>query len=301
MTPVIALVGRPNVGKSTLFNRLTHSRNALVANYAGLTRDRQYGDVIFNDRHFVVIDTGGITGDEAGIDYKMAEQSMLAISESDLVMLLMDAREGLLPGDLYIIDHLRRQQKPVFLLVNKVDGLDIDIAMADFFSLGFEHLHAISASQGRGITSLMETVLTVLPEEQAEEEVTEEGAETNDTERSIKIAIAGRPNVGKSTLVNRMLGEQRVVVYDQPGTTRDSVRIPFERRGRHYTLIDTAGIGGVARPRKRSKSFRWLNPCNPLPMPMWSYWSWMPVMASWNRICISSVMPLKPVVPWYWH
>lgn len=248
MTPVIALVGRPNVGKSTLFNRLTHSRNALVANYAGLTRDRQYGDVIFNDRHFVVIDTGGITGDEAGIDYKMAEQSMLAISESDLVMLLMDAREGLLPGDLYIIDHLRRQQKPVFLLVNKVDGLDIDIAMADFFSLGFEHLHAISASQGRGITSLMETVLTVLPEEQTEEEAAEEGAETSDTERSIKIAIAGRPNVGKSTLVNRMLGEQRVVVYDQPGTTRDSVRIPFERRGRHYTLIDTAGI------RRRGKT-----------------------------------------------
>lgn len=259
MTPVIALVGRPNVGKSTLFNRLTRSRNALVANYAGLTRDRQYGDVEFEERHFVAIDTGGISGDEDGIDYKMAEQSLLAISESDLVILLVDAREGLLPGDLYIIDHLRRQQKSVFLVVNKVDGLDIDVALSDFHSQGFEHLFAISASQGRGITTLMTAVVEALPEEpevvESDPDAALENATGNDEERGISIAIAGRPNVGKSTLVNRMLGEERVIVYDHPGTTRDSVRIPFERRGRHYTLIDTAGIRRRGKTRETVEKF----------------------------------------------
>ena len=241
MTPVIALVGRPNVGKSTLFNRFTRTRNALVANYAGLTRDRQYGEGEYEGRAFVVIDTGGIDGSEEGIDFKMAEQSLLAIAESDLVMLLVDAKEGLTPGDQYIIDYLRKQHKSACLVVNKVDGVDPDIALADFHSQGFEDIHGISASQGRGVNTLLEAALARFPEA-VQPDVEEE------QKQGIKIAIAGRPNVGKSTLVNRMLGEERVVVYDMPGTTRDSVYIPFERRGKPYTLIDTAGI------RKRGKT-----------------------------------------------
>lgn len=241
MTPVIALVGRPNVGKSTLFNRFTRSRDALVANYAGLTRDRQYGEAQHDGRDFVVIDTGGIDGSEDGIDFKMAEQALLAIAESDMVLLLVDARDGLMPADQYIVDYLRKQEKPARLVVNKIDGVDPDMALADFYSQGFEHLYAISASQGRGVLRLLDDVLEQFPPAEQEEALAEEKS-------GVKIAIAGRPNVGKSTLVNRMLGEQRVVVYDHPGTTRDSVYIPFERRGKAYTLIDTAGI------RKRGKT-----------------------------------------------
>jgi GTP-binding protein len=241
MVPVIALVGRPNVGKSTLFNRLTNSRDALVADIPGLTRDRQYGDGKYEDRRFIVIDTGGINGGEEGIDSIMVGQSMLAIEEADLVMLLVDARAGLTPGDHYIVNHLRRQQKPVMLVVNKVDGLDEDQALVDFYALGFNPVHAIAASQGRGIHKLLDEAFEHFPP------VPEESAESI-AEAGIRIAIAGRPNVGKSTLVNRMLGEERVVVYDQAGTTRDAIYIPFERHGRRYTLIDTAGI------RRRGKT-----------------------------------------------
>src|SRR5690606_37689965 len=218
MTPVIALVGRPNVGKSTLFNRFTRSRDALVANYAGLTRDRQYGEAQHEDRGFVVIDTGGIDGSEEGIDFKMAEQSLLAIAESDMVLLLVDGRDGLMPADQYIVDYLRKQEKSACLVVNKVDGVDVDVALADFYSQGFEHIYPISASQGRGVSRLLDDVLQQFPVAELEPE-TEQTEETH----GIKIAVAGRPNVGKSTLVNRMLGEERVVVYDHPGTTRDSV------------------------------------------------------------------------------
>jgi GTPase len=241
MIPVIALVGRPNVGKSTLFNRLTNSRDALVADIPGLTRDRQYGDGRHGERRFIVIDTGGINGGEEGIDEVMAGQSLLAIEEADLVMLLVDARAGLTSGDQFIVDHLRRQQKPVMLVVNKVDGLDPDQALADFYSLGLDEVHPIAASQGRGVTILMDQALQAFPEP----EVPDEAAQL---EKGIKIAIAGRPNVGKSTLVNRMLGEERVVVFDEGGTTRDSIYIPFERHGKRYTLIDTAGI------RRRGKT-----------------------------------------------
>lgn len=241
MVPVIALVGRPNVGKSTLFNRLTNSRDALVADIPGLTRDRQYGDGKYEDRRFIVIDTGGINGGEEGIDSIMVGQSMLAIDEADLVMLLVDARAGLTPGDHYIVNHLRRQQKPVMLVVNKVDGLDEDQALVDFYALGFNPVHAIAASQGRGVQKLLEEAFQHFPPvpEETPEAIAEAG---------IRLAIAGRPNVGKSTLVNRMLGEDRVVVYDQAGTTRDAIYIPFERHGRRYTLIDTAGI------RRRGKT-----------------------------------------------
>jgi GTP-binding protein len=244
MTPVLALVGRPNVGKSTLFNRLTNSRDALVADFAGLTRDRLYGEARYNERRCIVIDTGGINGGEEGIDTAMAGQSLQAIEEADIVLFMVDAREGLMMGDNFIVEHLRRQHKPVLLVVNKVDGLDQDYALADFYRLGFSEIVPIAASQGRGVSKLMDVVLEHFP---VDPEV-EAAAEVEDAAAGIKICVAGRPNVGKSTLINRMLGEERVVVYDQAGTTRDSIYIPFERRGERYTLIDTAGI------RKRGKT-----------------------------------------------
>ncbi|MEY4642887.1 MAG: GTP-binding protein [Pseudomonadota bacterium] len=241
MIPVVALVGRPNVGKSTLFNRLTNSRDALVADFAGLTRDRLYGEGRYEERRFIVIDTGGINGGEEGLDSVMVGQSLLAIEEADLVMLLVDARDGLTAGDEFIINHLRKTQKPVTLVVNKVDGLDQDQVLSDFYRLGVQDMYAIAASQGRGVQKLIEGALERFP-------VAPELEVVDEKPGSIRIAIAGRPNVGKSTLVNRMLGEERVVVYDQPGTTRDSIYIPFERHGKHFTLIDTAGI------RKRGKT-----------------------------------------------
>jgi len=241
MRPVIALIGRPNVGKSTLFNRLTRSRDAIVANLPGLTRDRQYGEGSQGRRSFIVIDTGGIGGDEEGIDSEMATQSLLAIDEASAVLFLVDAKEGLTPGDNQILDHLRKSSKNCFLVVNKVDGLDPDLAMAEFSSLGIATAFAVTASHGRGVQQLITGVLDSFPEPETE-------AESTAAVQGIKIAVAGRPNVGKSTLVNRMLGEDRLVVYDQPGTTRDSVYIPFQRRGKDYTLIDTAGI------RKRGKT-----------------------------------------------
>ena len=267
MLPVVALVGRPNVGKSTLFNRLTRSRNALVADYPGLTRDRQYGQAEVEEHPFIVIDTGGINGDEKGIDVKMAEQSLLAIEEADAVLFLVDARDGLTAADHGIADHLRKQNKKIFVVANKIDGIHGDSAVAEFYSLGLgEHVHQIAAAHGRGVTQLLTLALTphiealanpVQPKEEGEEndefsdevevELTEEELakkledEPKENDR-IKLAIIGRPNVGKSTLTNRILGEERVVVYDMPGTTRDSVYIPMERNGREYTLIDTAGI-----------------------------------------------------------
>jgi len=242
MLPVLALVGRPNVGKSTLFNQLTRSRDALVANLSGLTRDRQYGQGRIDETAFIVIDTGGITGEEEGIDAAMANQSMAAIEEADVVLLLVDGREGLHPGDEALVGYLRSQGKPFHLVVNKIDGVGEDIASSDFYRLGVDQLHPIAASHNRGVQKLIAAVLA--PWSEAGEPETD--AENHG---AIRVAIVGRPNVGKSTLVNRLLGEERVVVFDQPGTTRDSVYIDYERRGRHYTLIDTAGV----RKRKNVK------------------------------------------------
>lgn len=254
MLPVVALVGRPNVGKSTLFNRLTRSRDALVADYPGLTRDRQYGQAQVEEHPFIVIDTGGIHGDEQGIDALMAEQSLMAIEEADAVLFMVDARAGLTSADIGIADYLRKQNKKVFLAANKVDGIDADSAVAEFYALSLgETVHQIAAAHGRGVTQLLTLALTPhiealglektdedeLSEELTEEELDEQAPKETD---KIKLAIIGRPNVGKSTLTNRILGEERVVVYDMPGTTRDSVYIPMERNGREYTLIDTAGI-----------------------------------------------------------
>ena len=249
MRPVIALVGRPNVGKSTLFNRLTRSRDALVANIPGLTRDRQYGQGVLGDRPYIVIDTGGITGDEQGIDFEMAAQSLQAVEEADAVLLLVDAKDGLTPIDANLLEHLRKSNKAVSLVINKVDGLDIDQAMAEFYVTGMSELFPITATQGRGVSSMMEQVLSRFSAEDERE------ADGTGPSQGIKIAIAGCPNVGKSTLVNRMLGEERVVVFDQPGTTRDSIYIPFERRGQHYTLIDTAGIRRRGKTRETTEKF----------------------------------------------
>ncbi len=238
MLPVIALVGRPNVGKSTLFNRLTRSRDALVADLPGLTRDRKYGEGRLGERDYIVIDTGGISGDEAGIDTVMAQQSLLAIDEADVVLFLVDGRAGLNPADEMIANHLRRNRKSCHLVVNKTDGIDPDVARADFFTLGLGEPLTIAAAHGRGVSALIELTLDELgvahPEEGEERE--------REYDDSIRIAIVGRPNVGKSTLVNRMLGEERVVVFDQAGTTRDSIYIPYERDEQAYTLIDTAGV-----------------------------------------------------------
>ncbi len=241
MIPVIALVGRPNVGKSTLFNCFTHSRDALVADFAGLTRDRLYGEGRLGERRFIVIDTGGINGGEEGIDQLMVGQSLQAIEEASLVMLLVDARAGLAPGDRFIVDHLRRSGKPYVLVVNKTDGMDPAQALGEFYALGVSEVHPIAASQNRGVQKLLQSALERFP-------TTEAARGEGEHPDSIRICVAGRPNVGKSTLVNRLLGEERVVVYDQAGTTRDSIYIPYERHGRHYTLIDTAGI------RKRGKT-----------------------------------------------
>ncbi|GLX79397.1 GTPase Der [Thalassotalea insulae] len=249
MLPVVALVGRPNVGKSTLFNRLTRSRDALVADYPGLTRDRQYGQAEVEEHPFIVIDTGGIHGDEEGIDALMAEQSLMAIEEADAVLFLVDARAGLTSADIGIADHLRKQNKKVFLVANKIDGIDADSAVAEFYQLALGEVHQIAAAHGRGVTQLLTLALTphieALGQEQTpESEAAQDSEEIDAPEENdkIKLAIIGKPNVGKSTLTNRILGEERVVVYDMPGTTRDSVYIPMERNGREYTLIDTAGI-----------------------------------------------------------
>lgn len=237
MLPVIALVGRPNVGKSTLFNQLTRSRDALVADLPGLTRDRKYGEGNSEGRPYLVIDTGGITGDEVGIDQAMAKQSLQAVDEADVVLFLVDGRAGLNPGDQLIADLLRRMHKDVYLVVNKTDGIDPEVARSEFFSLGMGEPLSIAAAHGRGVNQLIDFTLGEMGIAPPDED-----AEVEDEDSGIRIAVVGRPNVGKSTLVNRMLGEDRVVVYDQAGTTRDSVYIPYERDGKNYTLIDTAGV-----------------------------------------------------------
>ena len=240
MIPVIALVGKPNVGKSTLFNRLTRSRDALVANFSGLTRDRKYGCGEMFDRRFVVIDTGGISGEEIGIDMEMAQQSLRAINEADIVLFMVDCREGITSADYLIANTLRRRNATVYLIANKIDGLDPAAALVDFYQLGFSEIFPTTASQGRGIRAIMEVVL---------ERFDPNDVVGEDLGDSIKVGVVGRPNVGKSTLVNRMLGEERVVVFDQPGTTRDSIFIEYERNGQRYILIDTAGV----RKRKNIK------------------------------------------------
>lgn len=242
MLPTVALVGRPNVGKSTLFNRLTGERDALVANVPGLTRDRKYGRAELDGHSLMLIDTGGLRGDDdSGVSHLMAEQVDQALAECELVLFLVDAREGLLPDDEEIAVDLRRRGLDVLLVINKVDGVNPDMVEAEFSTLGFAQQALISASHGRGLGQLSSVLLECLP---GFGEIAPEIAEEDDR---LRVAIIGRPNVGKSTLVNRLVGEERQVVFDMPGTTRDSVEVPFTHNDREYVLIDTAGV------RKRGK------------------------------------------------
>jgi len=241
MKSVIAIVGRPNVGKSTLFNSLTKSRNALVADLPGVTRDRQYGFGNYKGHEFILIDTGGLgrnDKDSENIANLISDQSLRAIEETDVLIWLVDGRDGLTAEDEHLAKVLRPMCEHIFLTANKTEGLNTDIVLSDLYRLGFDNLYAISAKRGNGVSHLMDEVIQHLPAESENQIQVEHG---------LRITILGRPNVGKSTLTNRILGEERVLTFNQPGTTRDSIAIPFERNGKPYTLIDTAGI------RRRSK------------------------------------------------
>jgi GTP-binding protein len=248
MLPVIALVGQPNVGKSTLFNALTKTRDALVADQPGLTRDRQYGIGRVGKQPYLVVDTGGISGNIDGVEALMNKQVQRAIGDADHVFFLVDARQPLSASDEAIATELRKTGKPVTLVANKSENLGRTEAATEFFGLGLGEPIAISAAHGRGIKPLIEKTYELLPPEFLEAQI-EEQAE------GIRIALVGRPNVGKSTLTNRLLGEERVVAFDQPGTTRDSIAIPFERDGKKYTLIDTAGVRRRSRISDRIEKF----------------------------------------------
>jgi len=251
MLPVIALIGRPNVGKSTLFNRLTRSRDALVADYPGLTRDRKYGFGKMGAIPYLVIDTGGVAGGEEGIEEAMVDQTIRALQEADAAIVLVDGRSGLTAADEHVAALARRHARKTWLAVNKAEGLDANIANAEFHALGLGEPVAVSATHGDRVAALIDDVLESFESPQVE--VDEDSVA--DEDRELRIAVIGRPNVGKSTLVNRMLGEERLVVFDQPGTTRDSVAVPFERNDRKYVLIDTAGIRRKARVHEAIEKF----------------------------------------------
>jgi GTP-binding protein len=238
MKPVLAIVGRPNVGKSTLFNRLTKSRDAIVADFAGLTRDRHYGDAVHEGREFIVIDTGGFEPtSEHGIVHEMAKQTRQAVAEADAVLFLVDVRAGLSAQDHDIAGFLRSAGKRVLLVANKAEGMSESPALNEFHELGLGEVHPVSAAHGQGIRSLLDAALEGFDFSGDAADAADDGAD-----KPVRLAVAGRPNVGKSTLINTWLGEERLVAFDQPGTTRDAIHVPFERGGRRYELIDTAGL-----------------------------------------------------------
>ena len=243
MKPVIALVGRPNVGKSTLFNRITKSRDAIVADYSGLTRDRHYGDARLGTQEFIVVDTGGFEPEKpTGVVAEMAKQTRQAVAEADAVIFVVDVRGGLSAQDHDIARYLRTQQKKVIIAANKAEGMSESPLLGEFYELGMGTPQPVSAAHGQGIRSLLEAALEGF-------EFDEEGDGAEDADAPIRLTVAGRPNVGKSTLINAWLGEERLVAFDQPGTTRDAIHVPFERDGRQFELIDTAGL------RRRGKVF----------------------------------------------
>lgn len=240
MKPTLVIVGRPNVGKSTLFNRLTRTRDALVADQPGLTRDRHYGHGRLGQRPYLVVDTGGFEPQvKEGIVQEMARQAEAAIAEADVLLFIVDGRVGLAPQDRVIAELLRRSGRPVLLAVNKGEGMNRAVVSAEFHELGCGEPYVISSAHGDGVRELIDLALSRFPEDDEEGE----------TQQGPQVAIVGRPNVGKSTLINTLLGEERVIAFDMPGTTRDAIEIPFERNGRHYTLIDTAGL------RRKGKVF----------------------------------------------
>lgn len=239
MKPVIALVGRPNVGKSTLFNRFTHSRDAIVADWAGLTRDRHYGRARLGPKEFIVIDTGGFEPDAgSGIYREMARQTQQAVAEADVVLFIVDARAGLSAQDHDIARYLRRLGKPCVLVANKAEGMTDDARWAEFFELGLGAVRPVSAAHGQGVRGTLEAALQVLNLPDTEDD----SAQATPDPDVIRLAVAGRPNVGKSTLINAWLGEERLIAFDLPGTTRDAIHVPFERDGQRFELIDTAGL-----------------------------------------------------------
>ena len=245
MKPVIALVGRPNVGKSTLFNRLTKSRDAIVADFAGLTRDRHYGEGRMGSHEYIVVDTGGFEPDcVSGIVKEMAKQTRQAVAEADVVIFVVDARNGLSAQDHDIARFLRTTNKKVLLAANKTEGMKEGVQLAEFYELGMGEPIPVSSAHGQGIRSLLDEALAEFIEEEDEDEEA-----LDDPERPIRLAVAGRPNVGKSTLINTWLGEERLVAFDMPGTTRDAISVPFEREGQKFELIDTAGL------RRKGKVF----------------------------------------------
>jgi GTPase len=248
MLPVIALVGRPNVGKSTLFNVLTRTRDALVADVPGVTRDRQYGYGRSGERRFIVVDTGGLIETPRGIEQPMAVQTQRAIEEAGRVVFVVDGREGLTPSDRFVAEVIRRSGRPVVVAVNKSEGRDDDIAVSEFHALGLGEPRAVSAEHRQGIEELVDAALEGVGPP-AEETVPEGG------HGDIRVCVVGRPNVGKSTLINRLAGEERLIAFDEPGTTRDTIMVPFERDGRHFTLIDTAGVRRRARVEDAVEKF----------------------------------------------
>ena len=246
MKPVIALVGRPNVGKSTLFNRFTKTRDAIVADFAGLTRDRHYGNGKMGKREYIVIDTGGFEPDaSSGIFHEMARQTQQAVAEADVVIFVLDARAGLSSQDHDIARYLRRLGKPCVLAANKAEGMLEGVQLSEFYELGLGRVNAVSASHGQGVRDLLEHALDTLPALDEEEDPDQAALDKS----TIKLAVAGRPNVGKSTLINTWLGEERLVAFDLPGTTRDAISVPFERNGQRFELVDTAGL------RRKGKVF----------------------------------------------
>ncbi len=243
MKPVLALVGRPNVGKSTMFNRLTKSRDAIVADFAGLTRDRHYGQGRLGKREFIVIDTGGFEPDaSSGIYKEMARQTQQAVAEADVVIFVVDARLGLSAQDHDIANYLRRIGKPCLLVANKAEGMKEGVQLVEFYELGLGEVLPVSAAHGQGMRGLLEHALDQL-------DLPDEAEEIEEDTSVIKLAVAGRPNAGKSTLINTWLGEERLVAFDMPGTTRDAISVPFERNGQKFELIDTAGL------RRKGKVF----------------------------------------------
>ena len=243
MKPVIAIVGRPNVGKSTLFNRITKTRDAIVADFAGLTRDRHYGNAKLGKHEFIVIDTGGFEPDaESGIFKEMAKQTRQAVAESDAVIFVVDARQGMSAQDHDIANYLRRLGKPCLLVANKAEGMQQGLQLVEFYELGLGEVLPVSAAHGQGIRSMIELALEPL-------NLSDEEDEDDGTPQPIRLAVVGRPNVGKSTLINTWLGEERLVAFDLPGTTRDAISVPFERDGQMFELIDTAGL------RRKGKVF----------------------------------------------
>ncbi len=248
MLPVIALVGRPNVGKSTIFNVLTRTRDALVADVPGVTRDRQYGFGSTDRHRFIVIDTGGLIETPRGVQQPMAVQTQRAIEEAGHIVFVVDGREGLTPSDLFVANMIRRSGKPTVVAVNKSEGRDDEIAVSEFHALGFGEPRALSAAHRQGIDELADAVLAGI-------EPAGPGDQPEPDGQDIRVCVIGRPNVGKSTLINRLVGEERLIAFDEPGTTRDTILVPFERDGRKFTLVDTAGVRRRARVDEAVEKF----------------------------------------------